>query len=38
MATPLPLPDDAAPKTVLITFTGKDRPGVTSAIFSTLAP
>ncbi len=38
MVSPLPQPDDAAPKTVLITFTGKDRPGVTSAIFSTLAP
>ena len=28
---------DAAPKTLLITLTGKDRPGVTSAIFGTLA-
>jgi len=26
-----------APKTVLITLTGKDRPGVTSTVFSTLA-
>ena len=29
--------DDEAPKTLLITLTGKDRPGVTSAVFSTLA-
>jgi phosphoserine phosphatase len=29
--------DDEAPKTLLITLTGKDRPGVTSAIFATLA-
>ena len=29
--------DDDAPKTLLITLTGKDRPGVTSAVFSTLA-
>lgn len=30
--------DDAAPpKTLLITLTGKDRPGVTSSIFTTLA-
>jgi phosphoserine phosphatase len=28
---------DDAPKTVLITLTGKDRPGVTSRMFSTLA-
>jgi phosphoserine phosphatase len=28
---------DDAPKTLLITLTGKDRPGVTSSIFSTLA-
>ncbi|MGH3362966.1 MAG: phosphoserine phosphatase SerB [Nocardioides sp.] len=28
---------DAAPKTLLITLTGKDRPGVTSAVFSALA-
>ncbi|MCW2782568.1 MAG: serB [Marmoricola sp.] len=27
----------AAPKTLLITLTGKDRPGVTSLVFSTLA-
>jgi phosphoserine phosphatase len=29
--------DHGAPRTLLITLTGKDRPGVTSAIFSTLA-
>jgi phosphoserine phosphatase len=29
--------DDEAPKTLLITLTGKDRPGVTSTIFGTLA-
>jgi len=29
--------DDEAPKTLLITLTGTDRPGVTSAVFSTLA-
>jgi phosphoserine phosphatase len=29
-------PDDA-PKTLLITLTGKDRPGVTSSVFGTLA-
>jgi phosphoserine phosphatase len=29
--------DDEAPKTLLITLTGKDRPGVTSRVFSTLA-
>ena len=29
--------DDDAPKTLLITLTGKDRPGVTSAIFATLS-
>jgi phosphoserine phosphatase len=29
--------DDEAPKTLLITLTGKDRPGVTSAVFSTLS-
>lgn len=28
---------DAKPETLLITLTGKDRPGVTSAVFSTLA-
>jgi phosphoserine phosphatase len=28
---------DARPRTVLITLTGKDRPGVTSTVFSTLA-
>ncbi len=28
---------DAAPSTVLITLTGKDRPGVTSTVFATLA-
>ncbi len=28
---------DARPRTVLITLTGKDRPGVTSAVFGTLA-
>ena len=28
---------DAAPKTLLITLTGRDRPGVTSTVFSTLA-
>jgi phosphoserine phosphatase len=28
---------DDAPKTLLITLTGKDRPGVTSTVFSTLA-
>ena len=30
------IPNDA-PKTLLITLTGKDRPGVTSTVFSTLA-
>ena len=29
--------DDDAPRTLLITLTGKDRPGVTSAIFATLS-
>jgi phosphoserine phosphatase len=29
--------DDEAPKTLLITLTGKDRPGVTSSIFGALA-
>jgi phosphoserine phosphatase len=29
--------DDTAPKTLLITLTGKDRPGVTAAIFSRLS-
>jgi phosphoserine phosphatase len=29
--------DHDAPKTLLITLTGKDRPGVTSAVFGTLA-
>jgi len=29
-------PQDATPKTLLITLTGKDRPGVTSAVFDTL--
>src|SRR5919112_252483 len=29
--------DDDAPKTLLITVTGTDRPGVTSLVFSTLA-
>ena len=29
--------DDDAPKTLLITLTGKDRPGVTSSIFGTLS-
>lgn len=28
---------DAAPKTLLITLTGKDRPGVTTTVFSTIA-
>jgi phosphoserine phosphatase len=28
---------DASPETVLITLTGKDRPGVTSTVFATLA-
>ena len=28
---------DDAPKTLLVTLTGKDRPGVTSAVFATLA-
>src|SRR6478736_1162236 len=28
---------DDAPKTLLVTLTGKDRPGVTSAIFDALA-
>jgi phosphoserine phosphatase len=36
MATEDPLAD-AATNTLLITLTGKDRPGVTSAMFSTLA-
>jgi len=30
-------PDSDVPKTLLITLTGQDRPGVTSAIFATLA-
>jgi len=30
-------PDDRRPRTVLITLTGKDRPGVTSTLFGTLA-
>jgi phosphoserine phosphatase len=30
-------PDIEAPKTLLITLTGKDRPGVTSTVFTTLA-
>jgi phosphoserine phosphatase len=30
-------PDAPRPRTVLITLTGKDRPGVTSTVFSTLA-
>src|SRR3954452_14334261 len=30
-------PDTSRPRTVLITLTGKDRPGVTSTLFSTLA-
>ncbi|QIX26764.1 phosphoserine phosphatase SerB [Nocardioides sp. JQ2195] len=29
--------EEAPPKTLLITLTGKDRPGVTSAVFATLA-
>ncbi len=29
--------DNEAPKTLLITLTGRDRPGVTSTVFSTLA-
>jgi phosphoserine phosphatase len=29
--------DDQAPKTLLITLTGKDRPGVTSSVFATLS-
>jgi phosphoserine phosphatase len=33
----LPPSSDAAPKTLLITLTGRDRPGVTSTVFSTLA-
>ena len=32
-----PLTGDERPKTLLITLTGKDRPGVTSSVFSTLA-
>jgi phosphoserine phosphatase len=31
------MPGAQAPKTLLITLTGKDRPGVTSTVFSTLA-
>jgi phosphoserine phosphatase len=31
------MPGVQAPKTLLITLTGKDRPGVTSTVFSTLA-
>ena len=34
---PLPEPDADLPRTLLITLTGKDRPGVTSAVFSRLA-
>src|SRR3954452_1251865 len=35
---PRPVMDtDPAPKTLLITLTGRDRPGVTSTVFSTLA-
>jgi phosphoserine phosphatase len=30
-------PGEPSPKTLLITLTGKDRPGVTSTVFSTLA-
>jgi len=30
-------PENDAPKTLLITLTGKDRPGVTSSVFTTLA-
>src|SRR3954452_22188326 len=30
-------PDTSRPRTVLITLTGKDRPGVTSTVFGTLA-
>src|SRR3954452_600729 len=30
-------PDESRPRTVLITLTGKDRPGVTSTLFGTLA-
>ncbi len=33
----LPAPHEDPPKTLLITLTGKDRPGVTSSIFSRLA-
>ncbi len=29
--------DETAPRTLLITLTGKDRPGVTSAVLSTIA-
>ena len=37
MGTENELPPPDAPKTVLITLTGKDRPGVTTRVFSTLA-
>jgi len=33
----MPNPTEDAPRTVLITLTGRDRPGVTSTVFSTLA-
>ncbi len=34
---PDPTPDVEIPRTLLITLTGKDRPGVTSSVFDTLA-
>jgi phosphoserine phosphatase len=37
MSADLPAVPDAAPKTLLITLTGRDRPGVTSLVFETLA-
>ncbi|MBM7506188.1 phosphoserine phosphatase SerB [Nocardioides sp. 31GB23] len=37
MNQPLPPPDGVRPETLLITLTGRDRPGVTSSVFATLA-
>ena len=37
MNQPPPPPDGVRPETLLITLTGRDRPGVTSAVFATLA-
>ena len=37
MGTSGDTPEVSAPKTLLLTLTGRDRPGVTSAVFSTVA-